>query len=134
MDPHRASVQLVRLTTSSCQGVARDKTRIHITISSQILDLNRWLPLIYTYKSYFELTSYSLLMQITLIYAKCHCSHLIACNTMSNTFVTMHGLLFRIPNLEPVHCGRCRQIPICLRINSLGHHVCSVVDLVLRPF
>ena len=30
---------------------------------------------------------------------------------------------FHIPNLESVHCRKCRLIPICFRINILGHQV-----------
>ena len=68
-------------STKACQGVVWHKT--HEYASTPPLDLNRWLPLIHTCKSYFDLTSYT------------------------NT-------------------NRHR--------NSLGHHVCSLVDLVLRPF
>ena len=68
-------------STKACQGVVWHKT--HECASTPPLDLNRWLPLIHTCKSYFDLTSYT------------------------NT-------------------NRHR--------NSLGHHVCSLVDLVLRPF
>ena len=37
---------------------------------------------------------------------------------------------------ESVNYGKYRQIPVCLRINSLGHHVLmySLVSLVPRPF
>ena len=57
---------------------------------------------------------------LVLIYAKYHCPHLTVLVTPSQQhFVkAIHGL-FHTPNLEPVHCGRCRQVSICLRIDSL---------------
>ena len=95
--------------------------------------IDGFLLLIIIYESHFDLTCN------TIIYidicVKCHSPHLTTCNARSKDqkhFVkAIHGLLFCIPNLQPVQCGRCRQIQICLGINSLGHHVCCLVDLVL---
>ena len=71
-------------STKACQGVVWHKT--HEYASTPPLDLNRWLPLIHTCKSYFDLTCYAAWLS---------------------------------------HIYRHR--------NSLGQHVCSLVDLVLRP-
>ena len=79
----RASMQFPT-NTKACQGVVRDKTHIHTTSSSQIIDLNRWFPLIDIYESHFDLTCY------TIIYidicVKCHCPHLTTCNARSKAF------------------------------------------------